>query len=102
MLRLVWSIVGEFVLQCIGFFFDWVPYAIGRVALFILSLGRLRCEKWESLIWDTDLFGKPWWMKVDGKIVVTAIGVRAAGSFVVVGLLLAIAVPVGWVITRFW
>ena len=94
--------MGEFVLQCIGLFFDWVPYAIGRVALFILTLGQLRCEKWEPLLGDSELFAKPWWRKVDGKIVVTAIGVRAAGSFAVVGSLIVIAVPVVWLITRFW
>jgi hypothetical protein len=94
--------MDEFLLQCMGLFLDWVPYVIGRVALFILTFGQLRCEKWEPLIWDTDLFGKPWWKRVEGRIVVTSIGVRATGSFVMVGVFLAILLPIVWLITRIW
>ena len=92
----------ELIAQCIALFFDWVPYAIGRVALFILSLGQLKCEKWEPLIWDTDLFGKCWWHRVEGKTVVTHIGVRWAGSIVLTAAVLIVAVPLIWLITKIW
>lgn len=84
----------RFIVQCIGFVLDWVPYTAGRVAIFLFTFDSLRCERWKPIVWETDLFGHPWWRKIDDEIVVTQWGARWAGwvLLVIVGIGLALLI----------
>lgn len=79
----------QFIVRCIGFVFDWVPYAVGRIAVVVLSWGNLRCEPWRPLVWSSEFRTKPWWERLDGEIIVTRWGARWIGAIVMAGLILA-------------
>ena len=88
------------IVQCIGFVLDWVPYTAGRVAIFVFTFDSLRCERWRPIIWDTDLFGHPWWGRDDDEIVVTQWGVRWAGWILLAIVLVVGALLILWMISK--
>lgn len=80
------------IVHCIGFVIDRVPYAIGRVAVFLFTFDSVNCEPWKPVIWDAAPFSKPWCTRINGETYVTHWGTRWAGWIAFIVLLAALVV----------
>ena len=90
----------KFFVQCIGMVFDWVPYVVGRLAVFVLTWDTVRCERWQPLVWSTDLRTQPWWDRVDGRVYVTRNGARWIGAIVLAAVIAGMFAGVLWLILK--
>ena len=86
--------------ECIALMIDRVPYALGRVAIFILTFDSVECEPWEPIIHNSNPFGHQWWIKEGNDIVATHWGARWIGGGVVILLFLAIVGAGFWWILK--
>ena len=79
---------------------DRVPYALGRVLIFIITFDSVECETWEPILYETNPFAHPWWVKEGNKVVVTHWGIRWTGWFGLIALFFAMIGMVVWYISK--
>jgi hypothetical protein len=86
--------------ECIAFMIDRVPYALGRVAIFIFTFDSVECEPWEPILRETNPFAHQWWIKEGNDIIATHWGARWVGFFVIILLFFSMIGAVVWWISK--
>jgi hypothetical protein len=92
--------MDQYIVQCIAFFLDWVPYTVGRLSVFVFTFDFLHCERWRPIIWDTNIFGHRWTRRVNGELMVTQWGARWIGAVVMAISFVAMVFLVFWRVSK--
>ncbi len=90
----------QFVVQCLGRFLDFGPYAAGRAAIFVLTWNSVPCERWQPIAWGAPIFPQRLWRRVGGEFFVTHWGARCAGVFVMIAAGIAAAFGTLWFVLK--
>ena len=75
--------------RLIALAFDWLPYTVGRTAIFLVTFGSIECQPWRPITGQTRLFRNPWWTRIEGEPALTHYGARWLGAILILLLIAA-------------